>query len=95
MSPLRQLAEAFILHTINQLDSESAQSVMKVCEGSPYLDAAEALADFSGGMSVTVNEVEWIQKTWSERRAVQPTADPNAFAAEVASLVFSEHDLDS
>lgn len=94
MNPLRQLAESFILHAIDRLDTESEAAVIRICEGAPYPNAVEALMDFSGGMSITIDEVEWIRNTWAERQHVDPQADPKAFAAEVVPLLFSEDNLD-
>lgn len=86
----RVFAEASVLRAIGELDAAAEARVMAAFEGAPYQNADEALDEFEAEESLTVDHVEWMQETWRNRKAQNPDADPQAFAAEVANTVYSE-----
>lgn len=86
----RVLAESSVLRTIGELDAAAEARVMAACAGAPYQNADEAIDEFEASESLTVAHVEWMQETWRSRKAEDPDANPQAFAAEVANDVYSE-----
>jgi hypothetical protein len=89
----RIFAESYILRCIGAFDPEAQKRLLDAYVGAPYATADEALTDFEAAESIAAAQVEWITKTWSERKSADPKASPRRFAEEIANLVFSDFEF--
>ncbi len=82
MDLFKQLAEAYILRTIGELDATTSEKLLTrlVEQGYPCASVKEALDYYEAEKSVRVYAVEWIMESWEQTR----DETPQAFAKRIA-----------
>jgi hypothetical protein len=85
-NPIRVLAESAILRYIGELRGDAEiryQEMNRVCF--PDMDG---IGEFEVGASVTLAQIEGIQKLWRAEKATNPGLTPTTFARDNAQGVF-------
>lgn len=87
MSLEKLYAQAYILHTIDELDRKTTEQLMNKFPPCLFASVDDALRSFEREESVRVDVVEWIQETWEQSKGLTPKAFANEILDDFLEVI--------